>query len=139
MLRNFLEKFGFRLAPFEVALVGDRVGELVRLDAEPVRDVPRVDRDAVHDTLCCKEEERRQIKILGVIGAIIAVGAIMLFFLKSLAVSPLDADMSPRLSGNTADLGRLLFTSYLLPFEIVSILILVAVVGVVLLSKKGLK
>ena len=86
-----------------------------------------------------KEEERRQIKILGVIGAIIAVGAIMLFFLKSLAVSPLDADMSPRLSGNTADLGRLLFTSYLLPFEIVSILILVAVVGVVLLSKKGLK
>jgi NADH-quinone oxidoreductase subunit J len=86
-----------------------------------------------------KEEERRKLKILGVIGAVIAVGAIMLIFLKALAVTPLDADMTPRLSGNTADLGRLLFTQYLLPFEIVSVLLLVAVVGVVLLSKKGLR
>jgi len=36
-------------------------------------------------------------------------------------------------------LGRELFTNYLLPFEIVSILLLVAMVGVILLSKKELK
>ncbi len=86
-----------------------------------------------------KEEERRKIKILGVIGALVAVCAIMIIFLKSLALSPLGAEELPTLSGNTAALGRLLFTQYLLPFEIVSVLLLVAVVGVVLLSKKGLK
>jgi hypothetical protein len=36
-------------------------------------------------------------------------------------------------------LGKLLFTQYLLPFEIVSVLLLVAMVGVILLSKKDLK
>jgi NADH-quinone oxidoreductase subunit J len=36
-------------------------------------------------------------------------------------------------------LGRELFTKYLLPFEIVSVLLLVAMVGVILLSKKELK
>ena len=37
-----------------------------------------------------------------------------------------------------AALGELLFTQYLLPFEIVSVLLLVAMVGVILLSKKDL-
>jgi NADH-quinone oxidoreductase subunit J len=86
-----------------------------------------------------KEEERRKIKILGVVGALIAVGGFTWIFFKSAARSALNADTTPLLSGNTADLGRLLFTQYLLPFEIVSVLLLVAVVGVVLLSKKGLK
>ena len=43
------------------------------------------------------------------------------------------------LAGETKALGRLLFESYLLPFEILSILLLVAMVGVILLSKKELK
>jgi NADH-quinone oxidoreductase subunit J len=38
--------------------------------------------------------------------------------------------------GSTASLGRLLFKDYLLPFEVVSILLLVAMVGTVILSKK---
>ena len=41
--------------------------------------------------------------------------------------------------GGTIPLGKLLFTQYLLPFEIVSVLLLVAMVGVILLSKKDLK
>ena len=36
----------------------------------------------------------------------------------------------------TKPLGKLLFTDYLLPFEIVSILLLVAMVGCILLSKR---
>ncbi len=43
------------------------------------------------------------------------------------------------LKGETIPLGQALFTQYLLPFEIVSVLLLVAMVGVVLLSKKDLK
>ena len=45
----------------------------------------------------------------------------------------------PIVEGGTIPLGRLLFTQYLLPFEIVSVLLLVAMVGVVLLSKKDLQ
>ena len=43
------------------------------------------------------------------------------------------------LEGATKNLGMELFTNYLLPFEIVSILLLVAMVGVILLSKRDLK
>jgi NADH:ubiquinone oxidoreductase subunit 6 (subunit J) len=41
--------------------------------------------------------------------------------------------------GSTVALGKLLFTNYLLPFEILSVLLLVAMVGVILLSKRDLK
>ena len=41
--------------------------------------------------------------------------------------------------GATKPLGKLLFTEFLLPFEIVSVLLLVAMVGAILLSKKELK
>jgi NADH-quinone oxidoreductase subunit J len=42
------------------------------------------------------------------------------------------------LEGTTGPLGRMLFTEYLLPFEILSVLLLVAMLGAVLLSKKDL-
>ena len=45
----------------------------------------------------------------------------------------------PDFEGNTIVLGRQLFTNYLLPFEIVSVLLLVAMIGAILLSKKELK
>jgi NADH-quinone oxidoreductase subunit J len=41
--------------------------------------------------------------------------------------------------GDTISLGHLLFTNYALPFEIVSVLLLVAMIGVILLSKKKLE
>jgi NADH-quinone oxidoreductase subunit J len=39
--------------------------------------------------------------------------------------------------GQTASIGRRLFLQYLLPFEVVSILILVAIVGAVTLAQRG--
>jgi NADH-quinone oxidoreductase subunit J len=90
-----------------------------------------------------KAEERRKIKVFGIVGGLISVGTILTIFLISLSNlnSPLGAHESPRLEGDTVSLGKLLFTQsqYLLPFEIVSVLLLVAIVGVVLLSKKDLK
>lgn len=41
--------------------------------------------------------------------------------------------------GSPTDLGRLLFTKYLYPFEITSILIIAALVGAIVLVKKGEK
>ena len=38
--------------------------------------------------------------------------------------------------GETKGLGQLLFTDYVLPFEIISVLLLVAMVGCILLSKR---
>ena len=86
-----------------------------------------------------KAEERRKIKARGIAGGLISVGAILAIFLGSLRHAPLGAAESPALEGDTVRLGKLLFTEYLLPFEIVSVLLLVAMVGVVLLSKKDLK
>ena len=86
-----------------------------------------------------KTEEMRRVKALGLIGGLISVGAILAIFLSSLLHAPLGAAESPTVQGSTVLLGKLLFTDYLLPFEIVSVLLLVAMVGVVLLSKKDLK
>ena len=38
--------------------------------------------------------------------------------------------------GTTLDVGRKLFTSYLLPFEVTSVLILIALVGAIVLARK---
>ena len=86
-----------------------------------------------------KAEERRKFKAYGVVAGLISVGAILLIFIQSLLKSDLRAEVVPGLEGATIPLGKLLFTQYLLPFEIVSVLLLVAMVGVVLLSKRDLK
>jgi NADH-quinone oxidoreductase subunit J len=86
-----------------------------------------------------RAEEHRRIKVLAVIGGLTSAGAILAIFLRMLWLTPLGANEAPTLDGGTLALGKLLFSQYLLPFEIVSILLLVAMVGVVLLSKKDLQ
>ena len=87
-----------------------------------------------------KEEERRKVKKLGLGAGLISVGAIVAIFVRSLlAANPGKELVNPTAVGDTGTLGKMLFTKYLLPFEIVSILLLVAMVGVILLSKKDLK
>jgi NADH-quinone oxidoreductase subunit J len=87
-----------------------------------------------------KEEERRKIKSFGLVTGLISVGAIAAIFLKVLVTARPDANAAaPTLEGDPVPLGKLLFTQYLLPFEVVSVLLLVAMIGVILLSKKDLK
>jgi len=87
-----------------------------------------------------KEEERRKVKTFSLVAGVVSVGAIVGIFVKSLLATKPGADLpAPQLEGATIPLGRLLFTNYLLPFEIVSLLLLVAMVGVILLSKKDLR
>src|SRR5215831_9166963 len=80
-----------------------------------------------------KSEERRRLKgltakILFVLG-LGAVSAITIAFFQSVKATGLKTQVERGLDGSTLELGRLLFTNYLLPFEIVSILLLVAMVG----------
>jgi NADH-quinone oxidoreductase subunit J len=41
-------------------------------------------------------------------------------------------------TGNTEEVGWLLYTSYLIPFEIASMLLLVAMIGAIILAKREL-
>ena len=85
-----------------------------------------------------KEEALRKIRKVRVVTgglAVLAVVGIIINVIWSAA----PAGTAPTLVGATAPLGRLLFTNFLLPFEILSLLLLVAMVGVILLSKKDLK
>lgn len=85
-----------------------------------------------------KEEARRKVKIYGLVGGLVSAGAIALIFLGSLKSLP-PAGAAPTTEGDTNALGMLLYTNYTLPFEVVSVLLLVAMVGVILLSKKKLE
>ena len=87
-----------------------------------------------------KEEQRRKIKTFGAATGILSVAAIGFVFWRSLSQTTLTAaPVMGTTEGGTLELGRLLFTNYALPFEILSVLLLVAMVGVILLSKKDLK
>jgi NADH-quinone oxidoreductase subunit J len=86
-----------------------------------------------------KAEEHRKIKLFGVTAALVSVGIIVAIFLRILHATNLNAHMSPTTEGGTKVLGQLLFSQYVLPFEVVSVLLLVAMIGVILLSKKDLK
>src|SRR2546430_427649 len=86
-----------------------------------------------------KAEERRKVKKIAIGAGLVCVGAILGILLATISHTQIDVQDNPLLEGGTVPLGSLLFKQYLLPFEIVSILLLVAMVGVVLLSKKDLK
>ncbi|HEY3761409.1 MAG TPA: NADH-quinone oxidoreductase subunit J [Verrucomicrobiae bacterium] len=85
-----------------------------------------------------KEEARRRIKIFGFAAGILSVGSILALFFKTLSNTPLTTAPSLTQEGTTEALGKLLFTGYVLPFEVVSVLLLVAMLGVILLSRKNL-
>jgi NADH-quinone oxidoreductase subunit J len=85
-----------------------------------------------------KAEAVRRIKFYGILAGLVSVGSILVIFLKSLRATPLNTASPLTVEGGTEPLGKLLFSQYVLPFEVVSILLLVAMVGVILLSKKNL-
>jgi NADH-quinone oxidoreductase subunit J len=87
-----------------------------------------------------KEEQRRKFKTFSVVTGLISVAAIGAIGARALTAAKLNgAAAGPGAVGATQPLGKLLFTQYLLPFELVSVLLLVAMVGVILLSKRDLK
>lgn len=88
-----------------------------------------------------EEEERRKLKQFSVYSGMLVAGVVAVVTLTAILSSGASAYASsaPVIQGNPASLGQILFRDYLLPFEILSILLLVAMVGAILLSKKDLK
>jgi len=89
-----------------------------------------------------KREERfhRQGLVALFLGLTLFLEAILLAFrghgVPARPVRVLEA-MTPAL-GNTESIGELLYSTYLFPFEVASLILLVAMIGAVILSKRGL-
>lgn len=88
-----------------------------------------------------KEEEgyQRQLVIGLLLGFAVAGEIVFIIsqstFGKGLKSAPSISDAS---LGNTEAIGMLLFTQYLFPFEVASVILLVAMVGAIVLAKKGI-
>jgi NADH-quinone oxidoreductase subunit J len=89
-----------------------------------------------------KQEERRKIKGVMATLAVIAVGMIAFAMVKTIKQSSREVGFNlnpPTLEGSTVLIGQRIFSQYALPFEILSLLLLAAMIGAILLSKKDLK
>jgi NADH-quinone oxidoreductase subunit J len=87
-----------------------------------------------------KEEAMRQVKlVMGALG-LLSVGAIAVMMVRTIVFAhPAGRMAKEPLEGSTVALGQVLFTRFSLPFELISLLLLVAMVGVILLSRKDLR
>jgi len=85
-----------------------------------------------------KEEERRKMRKFTIAAGGLAVAAIAGILIRAV-VAARPVATGALVEGEAKALGKLLFTQYLLPFEVMSLLLLVGMVGVILLSKKELK
>ena len=88
-----------------------------------------------------EEEERRPLRMralvpvaMGLAAVLFAEAAFIIFFVQA---SPATPTRNLSNVGLTSSIGAGLFTSYLLPFEITSILLLMAIVGAITLARRG--
>ena len=86
-----------------------------------------------------KAEERRHFNKFGIAAGLIGIASLGYVLVSTILRAHPGKAASATLEGATIPLGKTLFTQYLLPFEIVSVLLLVAMVGVILLSKRDLR
>ena len=83
-----------------------------------------------------REEERRRFQKLGTFLGVAAVAGLAGIMINTVRLSGVGESLMASGEGETDRLGQLLFTDYVLPFEIISVLLLVAMVGCILLSKR---
>ena len=72
------------------------------------------------------------------IAALVELGAIATYSYVRPAPALAQAAAALPVSGNTEEVGWMLYTSYLIPFEIASMLLLVAMIGAIVLAKREL-
>lgn len=86
-------------------------------------------------------EEHRRPRLRFLVPAAVALAAVLIAEVAFILVSVQEAQVVPGSStsdvGVTQSIGSALFTRYLLPFEITSILLLMAIVGAMTLARRG--
>jgi NADH-quinone oxidoreductase subunit J len=89
-----------------------------------------------------KQDDRyhRQWPVAGMVGVTLIVEGGMLSLLKARAIPPAPADTATAVEalGNTEALGDVLYSAYLFPFEVASLILLVAMIGAIVLAKREL-
>ena len=89
-----------------------------------------------------KAEERRKLNLGVIVGGVIVGTAFVAQLLAVIEQVPFANQPFPPLPNRLEDVqnvGHLLFSGYNLPFQVVGVLLLVATIGVVILSKRELK
>jgi NADH-quinone oxidoreductase subunit J len=89
-----------------------------------------------------KAEKRRKINVPALVGGVAVIGGFVAILAKVIHSNADFAATKPAVAGAINDVkavGATLFTSFNLPFQIIGVLLLVATIGVVVLSKKELK
>jgi NADH-quinone oxidoreductase subunit J len=89
-----------------------------------------------------KQDERyhRQWPAAAGVGSVLLVEAAVLTLLKGRTATPKPAvpETASGGLGNTEALGDVLYSTYLFPFEVASLILLVAMIGAIILAKKDL-
>jgi NADH-quinone oxidoreductase subunit J len=67
---------------------------------------------------------------------VLAFLGILIFLVKAVLPPFRAVEFGTWVGGSAYNVGHLLFTTYLLPFEVISILILIAIIGAVVLARK---
>jgi NADH-quinone oxidoreductase subunit J len=83
-------------------------------------------------------DPNRQAKLGLALGVAVLLEFVAISAVAYVRPSPPMASTTFPVSGNTEEVGWLLYTSYLIPFEIASILLLVAMIGAIVLAKREL-
>lgn len=88
-----------------------------------------------------EEQYNKQSAVALGLGAVLLVEAIVLGVSKGVTMATPSSPSSGEPGapvGNTESIGEILYSTYLFPFEIASLILLVAMVGAVILTKKGI-
>ncbi|MFL6415244.1 MAG: NADH-quinone oxidoreductase subunit J [Bryobacteraceae bacterium] len=67
---------------------------------------------------------------------LLAFVALLVFLIRGVLPSMRSVEFGSWVGGKAEQIGQMLFTEYLLPFEIISVLILIALLGAVVLARK---
>lgn len=90
-----------------------------------------------------KTERARRLNVPTVLGGLLVLAGFVAILVRVISSNPQFAAVKPALaqtnSNDVAAVGVALFTQFNLPFQIIGVLLLVATVGVVVLSKRDLK
>ena len=88
-----------------------------------------------------KREERyhSQLPVAGLLGVMLCTEVILLAIQSRTGGSASAPSADPVMaSGNTETIGEVLYSTYLFPFEVASLILLVAMIGAIILAKKDL-
>ena len=91
----------------------------------------------VHLERAVKEEQFNKQWMVAVLASAVLGGLLLVVYLRGHSIFPATAVITPDSEvNNTQAIGQMLYLNYLMPFEIASLLLLVAIVGAVVMAKK---